>query len=311
MLGATCVKKIDLKSGIKDNWKWVMKERLKGWIRKKVARNSFLANIFIFIHIILGRKPFSLGYDIYKFKKIKDIADSHLSYFREEKLPQGYGYALDERVVEYPWFLSRLKEEEKKILDAGATLNHKEILNLQCLKDRKVYILTLSYEHFNAVSPNTPSYIFEDLRDLSFKDDCFDTVVCISTLEHIGMDNTLFFTSDISKKENNKHAFLTAIKEFRRVLKKGGTLYLTVPYGRYKDNQWFQIFDAQMVSLIKKEFMSDQEFEFYFKYENRQWNYSNAAECKNAEFFDIHQEHQRRDDYLAASQSVACLELVK
>lgn len=288
-----------------------MRGRLKGWVKEKAAQYPFLANIFIFLYKILGQRPWSLGYNVYKFKKIKDVVEFHLINFRKGKLPAGYGYALDERIVEYPWFFSRLKEKEKIILDAGAALNHWEILNLTCLRDRKVYISTLSYEQFYAVSSHTPSYIFEDLRNLSFKDEFFDTVVCISTLEHIGMDNTFLYTTDIHKKENDEYAFLKAIQELRRVLKEGGTLYLTVPYGKYKNYKWFQIFDAQMVLLIKKEFMAAQETEVYFKYENRQWNYSIAAVCENADFFDIHREHQYRDDYLSASESVVCLELVK
>lgn len=288
-----------------------MRERLKGWVKEKAAKYPFWANIFIFIYKIFGQRPWSLGYNVYKFKTIKNVVESHLVNFRDGKLPRRYGYALDERVVEYPWVFSRLKGREKIILDAGATLNHWEILNLPCLRDRRVYISTLAYEQFYAVSPNTPSYIFEDLRDLNFKDEFFDAIVCISSLEHIGMDNTFLYTADVSKKENDKYAFLAAVKEFRRVLKRGGTLYLTVPYGRYKNHQWFQIFDAGMVSLLKREFMPVQESEVYFKYENRQWDYSNAKACEQADFFDIHKGRQYRLDYLAASESVVCLELIK
>lgn len=288
-----------------------MIRELKRWLKKNTVRYPFLANIFIFIYKIFGQRPWSLGYNVYKFKTIKNVVESHLTNFRGGKLPRRYGYALDERVVEYPWVFSRLKETEKVILDAGAALNHGEILNLPCLRDRRVYISTLAYEQFYVVYPNTPSYIFEDLRNLNFRDAFFDAIVCISTLEHIGMDNTFLYTSDVSKKENDKYAFLTAVTEFRRVLKKGGTLYLSVPYGRHKNHQWFQIFDAGMVSRLKREFMPVQESEVYFKYENRQWDYSNAKACEQATFFDIHKERQHRPDYLAASESVVCLEFIK
>jgi ubiquinone/menaquinone biosynthesis C-methylase UbiE len=43
---------------------------------------------------------------------------------------------------------------------------------------------------------NNISYVYGDLRNTILKDQCFDEIVCISTLEHIGMDNTMLYTKD-------------------------------------------------------------------------------------------------------------------
>lgn len=287
-----------------------VKDQLKNWFKEK-AHYPFLASIFIFIYKIFGRRPWSLGYNVYKFKKIKEAVEFHLINFRKGKLPPGYGYALDERIVEYPWVFSRLKEKEKRILDAGGALNHWGILRLTCLRDRKVYISTLAYEGFCAVSPNTPSYIFEDLRNLNFKDEVFDAILCISTLEHIGMDNTFLYTSDETKKENSKYAYLDAIKKFKRVLKRAGTLYLTMPFGEYKDGKWFQVFNGEMVQKLIDQFLPSKNSIDYFKYENNQWQFSAEEHCKNGYVFDVHKERRNRNDFLASSQSVVCLELTK
>jgi len=289
----------------------VIKRRLKSWFKENTAKYSFLANIFIFLYKIFGRRPWSLGYNVYKFKKIKNVVEFHLGYFRQQELPRGYGYALDERMVEYPWVFSRLKEREKIILDAGATLNHWEILNLKYLRDRKVYISTISYEQFYVISPHTPSYIFEDLRNSNFRDEFFDAIVCISTLEHIGMDNTFLYASDETKKENSKYAYLDAIKEFKRVLKRDGTLYLTVPFGEYKNHRWFQVFDREMVQKLIDWFLPSKSSIDYFKYENNQWQFSAQEQCKNGYVFDAYKERRNRNDFLASSQSVVCLELTK
>ena len=73
------------------------------------------------------------------------------------------------------------------------------------------------------------SYVYGDLRDTFFKDQTFDVVICVSTIEHIGLDNTLLYTSDQQRDERDETGFLAAAREFRRILKPGGTCYVTVP----------------------------------------------------------------------------------
>jgi len=284
--------------------------RVKKMIKGIITQVSLFEEILIFVYKTFGRRPWSLGYSIYKDRMIQDVLENQLTVFDADTLPSNYGFGIDERIVEYPWVFSRLKSDERKILDAGSALNHANILSINLLKDCKLYISTLSYEGF-VNTGNAPSYIFEDLRETCYKDEFFDAVACISTLEHVGMDNTLFYTSNQKKNENEKYAFLGAIKELRRVLKKGGALYLTVPYGKYKNHRWFQVFDHVMIDAIKKEFSPSYFSETYFKYEGKQWNFSSKQACRDSIYFDIHHEKGYREDYLAASQSVACLGLVK
>ena len=156
-----------------------------------------------------------------------------------------------------------------------------------------------------------PSYTYEDLRDLSYQDEFFDAVVCISTLEHIGMDNTFLYTPDLKKKENDKYAYLEAVKELKRVIKKGRALYLTMPYGRYKNHGWFQVFDKEMVRRLVQQFAPSQMSEVYFKYEYHQWNYSHQEACQDGYYFDIHKQKGYNKISPAASESVICLELIK
>jgi SAM-dependent methyltransferase len=228
----------------------------------------------------------------------------------QKQLPRNYGFAIDERVVEYPWFFSRLRNDEKIILDAGATLNHSAILTLPILKNRQLFIATLhpEEEYNGSVSP---TYVYEDLRRTSFSDEQFDVIACLSTLEHIGMDNSYLYVRDSNQRENNKYAFLDAIKEFKRILKKGGRLFLSMPYGRYQHHPWLQVFDGEMVAMIKEEFQPEGVEESYFKYENGHWDFANADACKNSRYFDIHKDKTMGGDYLAASQSVVCLVLIK
>ncbi len=285
-------------------------KELKSFLADLIQSTSLLKTLFIGTYRLFGRKPWSIGYSVYKYQYIKKAVDNHLDVFKEGRLPSGYGFGLDERVVEYPWVFSRLKSDAVKILDAGSTLNHKDILAVERLRNRKLYISTLSYEGVHK-SEHTPSYIYEDLREMCYNTAFFDAVICISTLEHVGMDNTFLYTSDSNKRENDKYAFLNVIKEIKRVLKKGGTLYLTVPYGRYEHHQWFQVFDAPMLEKLKEQFSPAAVSEIYFKYEHKQWNFSDATACSDGYYFDIHREKEYREDYLAASQCIACLEMTK
>lgn len=283
-----------------------LKMAVKGWI----YATPLFRNLFIFLYKLNKCRPWSTGYSFYKFTYIKNMVEKELHYFEKGALPEGYGTGLDERVVEYPWVFSRLKKEGRVILDAGSSLNHWDILSLSCLQERTIYLTTLFYEGQHGNKKNV-IYRYEDLRKLSFPDEYFDAVVCISTLEHVGMDNTCLYGADERKKENAPAAYLQAVQELKRALKKGGTLYLTMPYGAYKNYQWFQIFDAEMVGKLKKEFSPAQISETYFKYEDKQWNYSDAPSCQRAYYSDIHEKQVIPVDCLAAAQSVICLEMVK
>lgn len=290
----------------KRNLKIPIKRIFKGIVEK----SFFLEQIFIFLYKVLGRRPWSLGYSIYKNREIIDTIENELAVFNGEKLPPNYGFGIDERIVEYPWFFSRLKKSEKVLLDAGAVLNHAGILGLSHLKNRDLSILTLHSEGEYKV-PISPTYIYEDLRNTSFKDGFFDTIVCLSTLEHVGMDNTYLYTPDHAKNENDKYAFLQAVKELKRILKKGGSLCISVPYGRNKNHKWFQIFDSEMIIRLKEAFDPVMVNEKYFKYDDNQWNYASQESCEDGYYFDIHKEKKIQKNRLAAAQCVVCLELVK
>lgn len=291
----------------KNNYIWC---KFKNFLKRPILNISFVRWFFVLIYKCRGRKPWSFGYSVYKFNCVKHIVESSLDFFSQEKLPQNYGFGLDERIIEYPWFFSRLKSSEMTILDAGSILNHSDILSMSLLKDRKLHISTLLYEGFPETS-NVPSYVFEDIREMCYKDEFFDAVACISTLEHVGMDNSFIYTSDKTKMENDKYAFLTAASELKRVLRVGGTIYLTMPYGKYQNLKWFQVFDSEMVKALVERFSPSKFSETYFKYENSQWNYSNAHACRDGYYFDIRNEGEVQKDRLAAAQSVVCLEMVK
>lgn len=260
------------------------------------------------LYPVFGMKPWRLGYVPYKFTAIRrTIAQGVLN---DGVLPTGHGFRLDERVVEYPWFFSRLPSSEGNLLDAGSVLNYSFLLSQPALANKRVFISTLAPES-DCYWSRAVSYVYEDLRDSCFRDNYFDWVVSLSTIEHIGLDNTMLYTQDETKRENDDDAYLAAVKEFKRVLKPNGTLFLSMPYGQHRNHGWFQIFDAEMVDRIIKAFAPAEYRESHFKYKADGWLVSDREQSSGATYFDIHTQKHYAADFAAASRAVVCLELRK
>lgn len=272
----------------------------------------FLRKIYeklnILIFLLNGKKPWSRGYCEFKKEYIKGTIRG--GKFNVSKLPSGYGFRIDERIIEYPWLFSRLPDDEGRLLDAGSVLNFDFLISEKVVSGKKIFISTLAPETY-CFWRRGISYVYEDLRDNCFKNDYFDWIVSLSTIEHIGLDNTLLYTKDSSKKENNPSSYLEAISEFRRVLKPGGRLYVSVPFGRRKNSGWFQVFDSEMLDQLIEAFSPSCLREDHFKYEPDGWHVSTRDGSKDATYFDIHEKKKYDPDYAAFSMAVVCLEMIK
>lgn len=136
----------------------------------------------------------------------------------------------DERVVEIPWVLSRLGSGT--VLEVGyANADDAYLAALRrCGFDRLVGadLADRELEGFETVSA--------DARALPFEDETFDTVLLVSTLEHIGADNSVYGLPA----QDEPTARLDALRELRRVLRQDGELLVTVPLGEPGDHGWFR-----------------------------------------------------------------------
>jgi hypothetical protein len=65
----------------------------------------------------------------------------------------------------------------------------------------------------------------------------------VSTLEHVGMDNT-GYGAEVAAEADPDAALAAAFSELRRVLAPGGRILVTVPYGRAERYDWLRQFDA-------------------------------------------------------------------
>jgi len=273
------------------------------------------------VYLNSDRRPWTTGYWEFREESLEAaVQDADLlQRFRDgSDLPEGYGYRLDARIIEIPWILSRIGDSPGRLLDAGSALNHEFVLTSPALQQQKVTIITLTPEE-KAFWQLGVSYVFGDLRQLDFRDELFDIIACISTIEHVGMDNSLYAADADIARRGDPTEFLSALSELRRVLRPGGTLFVTFPFGRYENHGWFQQFDASLVDQLVNSFGPRHFQESIFRYEPDGWHRTNRDDCADCEYFDVHESKQFKPqsaidppaDYVAGERAVACLELQK
>jgi SAM-dependent methyltransferase len=263
------------------------------------------------------RQPWSRGYGAYKQDLIRrTLQDSDLmAHFQQEiPLPEGYGIGVDERCVEYPWLFVHLPTTAKTVLDAGSVLNFDYLLDHHYFTDRQLHIVTLAPEE-QCFWEKGISYLFTDLRYLPLREAYYDVIVCLSTLEHVGLDNRQY-TQSQHHTEVSSGDYKLAIQELRRVLKPGGILLMSVPFGRYQNFGNFQQFDSALLAEAISAFGPAQTIDkTFFRYNAQGWQIATEAECAQCEY--VHPDEWTNTasgkpnpiDKAAAAQAVTCIQI--
>lgn len=259
-----------------------------------------------------GRIPWTPGYIAHREALVRaTFRDAGLmqTFADGAALPADYGAHCDERVVEYPWVMARLPETGGDLLDAGSALNFGYLLDTPPLDACRVTIFTLAPE--GELRRSNLSYLYGDLRRSGLSSGSYDLIVSISTLEHVGMDNTRLYTGDAALNESRPDDYLAVVAEFKRLLRPGGRALITVPYGKYQDLGWLQQFDAGMVRRVADNFGGSSAAATYFRCGTGGWQTATAEACVGDTYFEVHRQTEFTADYQAAARAVACLELVK
>lgn len=166
----------------------------------------------------------------------------------------GFGYSspkdlISSRTVEYPWVLRNLTIPRGKVLDVGPTGSTFPILLTSFGYD--VYGIDIrSYEW--KVPPNL-TMVVGDIKATKFPTGFFDAVTAISTIEHIGLGR---YGETLDPKGDRK-----AIAEIIRILKDGGELLMTVPFGRRSVSTLHRVYDEDALrSLLVGTTINKMEF---------------------------------------------------
>jgi hypothetical protein len=231
-----------------------------------------------------------------------------------------YGWndgGLDERVVEYPWLFERMAglKYKERVLDAGSVLNHKRILDeWRRLCYPPVSIVTLGYEGFADVS-NEVRYEFADLRSLPYRDEWFPAVLSLSTLEHVGLDNAIYGAAAgaAEKTTNPGLEAAVAMQELHRVTQRGGTLFVSVPYGTRSNRDWFRVFNADDLDQLTSAGKWTNVSRRFFRQMREGWRECTADEAKTAGYNEPpgRPGEQTAPGWVAAAEAVALVELTR
>jgi SAM-dependent methyltransferase len=136
---------------------------------------------------------------------------------------------LDERIVEIPWVLSRLGRGA--VLEVGHAFA--EPAYLAALRRAGVErLVAVDLAERSVAGMDT---VVGDVRELPFEQSSFDQVLLVSTLEHVGADNTVYGVDG-----GHPGGPAEALAELRRVLRASGRLLVSVPTGEPEDHGWFR-----------------------------------------------------------------------
>lgn len=238
---------------------------------------------------------------------IKQALDSEATQqlFREgAPLPRGFGVGLNERVIEFPWLFAR--GPSGVVLDAGSTLNHKPILDRILPLVDALHIVTLGPEK-RSFPERGVSYVYADLRELPYASGTFDVVVCLSTLEHVGMDNSRYARAAPTPGDSSV-ALQRALEELLRVVRIGGRVLLTVPYGRPDDYGWLRVFARGNVEAIAS--YGNRAVVTVYAYGPDGWVLSDLEQAASA-VYRVRANEPAPVDLAGCARAVACIELTR
>jgi SAM-dependent methyltransferase len=252
---------------------------------------KFLRKIALIFYYIRP-KLFGIGYNQYKTFIIKKII--------ENKFLKLKSY-IDERVVEIPWVIESLKGKKGKLLDVGCSLNHDYIIN-HLNNFNKIHFLNL-YREKNNFSNKAITYRIENICYNSYSSNYFDAITCISTLEHIGYDNSMYNLNNYNF-DKRKTNFFLAIKEIKRILKPGGYFFFSLPFGKSMNFKNLHQFNYNEILNLKKYFLPKKFIFKIFKYKNFSWKEVSKNNCSDIKpIFN--------NDTVISANSVILVEFIK
>ncbi len=132
----------------------------------------------------------------------------------------------DGRMIEYSFVIGKLASLEKgKVLDVGCTARLNFLPAALTSIGWEVYGVDI--RQFKFRFPNF-HFVLGDVTRTGFPDCFFDAVYAVSTLEHIGLSGRYGIST------HDPEGDVKALREMRRILRAGGRLLVTLPYGKEK-----------------------------------------------------------------------------
>lgn len=175
-----------------------------------------------------------------------------------------YGVGDSERCIEIPWSMARYRGESC-VLDVGyANAEPRSLLARNILK-----IPTLIGLGIAAVPQPGILGVAGDVLAPPFPACTFDLIFAISVVEHIGRDNSVYFSRDQPRKEFGDLEMASALAS---LLRPAGRLLVTVPFGRLEEHGWFVQYDLRRIVALLEATGCDLTLAEYYRYGSDGWH---------------------------------------
>jgi 2-polyprenyl-3-methyl-5-hydroxy-6-metoxy-1,4-benzoquinol methylase len=211
-----------------------------------------LGRIETSVHEFTAAMPHELSTRTYS---LLNLEKSHLGFAAQAGLWINHPIALEytteevrwiftnERVVEIPWVLQGLASlrPPARVLDIGPT---ESLVALQ-LASMGYEVTALDVRPYHYLHPNLQSVV-ASILDWKGDERLFDAVVLLSTLEHIGVG--------AYGQETDEGADRRSMERVRELLRPGGLLLFTSPFGRTRMTETQRIYSAEDVARLLQGF---------------------------------------------------------
>jgi len=199
-------------------------------------------------------------------------------------LPENYGKGMPERTVEL--LLAKTSYRPgSEILDVGhANAMRCHLAMVRSLEQpRNITGMDIAAPTYDT-RPYYRNSVMGDMTACPLADESFDLVWCISALEHIGMDNSAY-TKEFKV---GQEMMAKALREMFRVVRRGGSILVTVPFGKHEDHGWFINFGQQdWVRLLDNVRADCRIHEHFFRHTFGQgWTGAPARELEHVGYYD-------------------------
>ena len=225
------------------------------------------------IHVTGHRKSSRSGVSIPIYSLVPEHSSSNTTDNDRLNMDGLLAGVLSERVVEYGFLARNLlpsSNNNMKILDVGSERSAVTNALSKFGNNKKWEVFGIDIVEglpklFKEGKEKSPFVLLRmDARLMGFRDEVFDKIICISTVEHIGIQPTHHFV-----REYDALGDVKAFSEIFRILKKGGRVVLTVPYADKSIHGYIKkhrIYDSSTLArLINGFHVKRKEYYIYIK----------------------------------------------